>query len=309
METIIETSVTALPEKRFTSAMPDILEAPDLGNYLDYRAYLSDYYKYRREISAKDIRPYNYAVFSAGANIKSPNYLKMIIEGKRNLSPDMIAKFAKALGLNKEQTDEFRLLVFFNQATDPAERNIFLKDLNEHRVNMKLRSGEIDKKTWEKVPNWITWILYAMIDQEGVEFKAERLAELLRGKATHEDIKNSLSVLVQSGEVVQDTETGTLKKANTLMESAEEIPVALVRKLQGELMYLGLESLFRDAPTEREFGSATLSLNKAEFEELKFQLRKFRKQAQKDNAVRRASSKGERVYQLNMQLFPVSNKA
>ena len=74
-------------------------------------------------------------------------------------------------------------------------------------------------------------------------------------------------------------------------------------------MYLGLESLFQDAANEREFGSLTLTMTKPEFEELKFKLRQMRKQAHKDNAIRRAASKGDRVYQLNIQLFPVTNSA
>ena len=86
--------------------MPGITEMPSISEYLDFRKLLADYYQYRREISKNEIRPYNYGVFSAAANIKSPNYLKMIIEGRRNLSDDMIGKFGKALGFNKEQSDE-----------------------------------------------------------------------------------------------------------------------------------------------------------------------------------------------------------
>jgi len=286
--------------------LPTMVEAPELGLYMDFRLYLADYYQYRRELSKKDIRQYNYAVFSAGADIKSPNYLKMIIEGRRNLSEDMIYKFAKALSLNKEQTEEFRLLVLFGQATDPAERNLHLKSLNEKRVNAKLRSGEIDQKTWEKVPSWIAWILYSMLDQQGVKFDPQNLRELLRSKATSDEIREALDSLIRSGEVVQDAETGEMKKARTLMDAADDIPVALVRKLQTELMYLGLESLFQDNATEREFGSATMALTKQEFEELRFQLRKLRKETQKNISVKRASSKGERVYQMNLQLFPVT---
>lgn len=287
--------------------MPEMIEAPVLGNYLDYRKYLADYYQYRRDLSAKDIRPYNYAVFSAGANIKSPNYLKMIIDGRRNLSDDMIGKFGKALGLNKEQTEEFRLLVNFTQSADPAMRNIALKDLNEFRVNSKLKSGEIDQKTWDKVPNWIAWILYSMIDQHGVDFTPANLRALLRGKASFDDIEAAINTLINAGEVKRDEATGILEKSRNLIDSPEEIPVALVRKLQTQLMYLGLESLFQDGPTEREFGSLTVSLTKPEFEDLKFQLRKFRKETQKNNSVKRMSSKGERVYQLNLQLFPVTD--
>ena len=81
----------------------------------------------------------------------------------------------------------------------------------------------------------------------------------------------------------------------------------LQRKLQMQLMYLGLESLYQDSATEREFGSLTLSLSEKEFEEIKFKLRQMRKALHKENAIARMSSKGERVYQLNLQLFPVSN--
>jgi len=291
------------------NSMPAILEMPKVGDYLDFRKLLLDYYSYRREISKKDIRQYNYAVFSAAADIKSPNYLKMIIEGRRNLSEDMIGKFAKAMGLNKESADEFRLLVLFGQATDPAERNMHLKALNEKRVDGKLKSGEIDQKTWDKVPSWLSWILYSMTDQENVSFEAGQLRTLLRNKASVDEIEAALQNLMSSGELVRDELTGEMKKARSLMESAEDIPVALVRKLQAELMYLGLESLFQDAAPDREFGSATLSLTKAEFEELRFQLRKLRKDAQKNVSVKRTMGKGDRVYQMNLQLFPVTNKS
>lgn len=281
--------------------------APQVSDYMDFRLYLSSFFDYKRKLTASDIRPYNYAAFSAAANIKSPNYLKMIIEGRRNLSDEMVLKFAKALGLNKEATEDFELLVSYGQSTDPADRNMFLKKLSEHRVQAKLKSGEIDKKTWEKIPNWAAWVIYAMVDQEGVKYDTKTLKELLRGKASEDEIEQALQSLFTSGELVQDPETLEVRKAHTLIESAEDVPVALVRKLQAQLMYLGLESLYQDAANEREFGTLTLSLTKAEFEEIKFKLRQMRKQINKDNSIARTSSKGEKVYQLNIQLFPVTN--
>lgn len=313
VKSLVTTETSKVPTPLATATAKaqglEIIELPQLSEFLDYRKYLASYYHYRRAASAKDIRQYNYAVFSAAADIKSPNYLKMIIEGKRNLSDDMILKFAKALALNKEQTEEFRLLVLFTQSNEPAERNLHLKDLNENRVRTKLRAGEIDQKAWDKVPGWISWILFSMIDQENVSFDANKLRTQLRGLASADEIAASMKALVANGQAVHDEATATLKKTTNMNESNEEIPVALVRKLQSELMYLGMESLFRDAPTEREFGSVTLALTKQEFEDLKFQLRKFRKQTQKDIAVKRTSTKGERVYQMNLQLFPVTDKA
>ncbi len=281
---------------------------PVLSEYMDYRLYLADFYLFKKALTKASIRPYSYAIFSAAADIKSPNYLKMIIEGKRNLSPEMVLKFSRACTLNKSQTDEFKLLVFFNQCEDPADRNYALKQLSEFRMDQKIKHGEFDKKILEKVPNWIGWIIYALADQAGVTFQINQLKDLLRGKASENEIEHAFSNLLKSGELVKDPVTGEITKGKPT-EAPEEIPTALVRKLQMQLMYLGLESLYQDQSTEREFGSLTLSLTAKEFEELKFKLRQMRKSLNKDNSISRMAGKGERIYQLNLQLFPVSNAA
>jgi uncharacterized protein (TIGR02147 family) len=293
-----------------TANNPDTsITAPHVSDYMDFRSYLAGFLDFKRKQTASDIRPYSYATFSAGANIKSPNYLKMIIEGKRNLSPDMILKFAKALGLNKELTEDFELLVSYGQSMDSADRNMFLKKLSEHRVQVKLRTGEIDQKTWDKIPSWAAWVIYAMVDQEGVRYDIKTLKDLLRGKASEDEIEQALASLFKSGELAIDPDTQEVKKARSLIESSEDVPVALVRKLQAQLMYLGLESLYQDSASDREFGTLTLSLTKHEFEEVKFKLRQMRKQIHKDNSIARMTSKGDRVYQMNIQLFPVTNTA
>ena len=102
---------------------------PKLSSYTDYRLYLKDVYLYRKKTMSTPVRSYSYATFSAAADIKSPNYLKLIIEGQRNLSPQMIVKFGKALQLQKDDQVEFEALVHYSQAKDPLERNRCLKVL------------------------------------------------------------------------------------------------------------------------------------------------------------------------------------
>jgi uncharacterized protein (TIGR02147 family) len=284
----------------------EILTPPVLGQYLDYRLYLSDYYVFKKKQTQNNLRPYHYGIFAAAANIKSPQYLKLIIEGKRNLSDVMILKFATALHLNKSQTEEFRLMVLWTQETDPSIRNQHLRDLNEFRVNQSVEEGIIDIQTVKKIPNWIGWIIYAMLDQEGVTFQIDELKILLRQKASESEITDAIQRLVNIGQIVKDEQTGSLKKGRVLVENPEDIPVPLIKKLQTQLMYLGLESLYQDQPTEREFGTLTLCLTEPEFEELRFQLRKMRKQIHKDTTIKRMSKKGDRIYQLNLQLFPVT---
>ncbi len=280
---------------------------PHLGSYADFREYLRDYFDYKRKSSDNySLRPYSYTDFSAAADIKSPHYLKLIIDGKRNLSLSMIKKFSKALNLSKNDSAEFKALVLYGQARDPLERNRHLKSLSELRIKLKIRQGEINEEIWKRVPNWISWVLYTLVDQKNVDFELSQLKQVLRNKVSIEDLKRALSILVDSGELKRDGE-GRMVKGRELINGYDDIPVAMIRKIQAELIYLGLESLFQDSPVEREFGALTLALTEKEFEHLKFELRQLRKRIYKDISVQRGLDKGSRVYQLNIQLFPVTD--
>lgn len=278
---------------------------PRLSTHTDFRQYLKEFYNFKKKTQSSPVRSYSYATFSAAADIKSPNYLKLIIDGQRNLSDNMIKKFAKALQLSKAETEEFAALVHYGQAKDPLERNRCLKVLADIRVRKQMDSGHIKEEVMNKVPSWVTWVLYALADQEGVDFDINRLRETLRGRVSLDEIQRALDTLIEKGELKRDEE-GNITKGRKLMEGSSDIPPALVRKLQAELIYLGMESLFQDDPTEREFGAFTMALTKEEFEKVKFEVRQLRKRLYADFSVQREQTKGERVYQLNFQLFPVT---
>ncbi|MCB0390560.1 MAG: TIGR02147 family protein [Bdellovibrionales bacterium] len=283
-------------------------EQPLLASYTDYRQYLKDFYNFKKQTASTPIRSYSYATFSAAADIKSPNYLKLIIDGQRNLSDGMIKKFAKALNLSKTEIEEFAALVHYGQAKDPLERNRCLKVLADIRVKHQMKKGQIKEEIMNRVPSWVTWVLYSLADQEGVDFNLNSLRQILRGRVTQDEIQKALDALIDKGEL-KLTESGQIEKGRKLMEGSSDIPPALVRKLQAELIYLGMESLFQDEPTEREFGAFTMALTKEEFEQVKFEVRQLRKRLYTEFSVKREQSKGERVYQLNFQLFPVSEKS
>jgi uncharacterized protein (TIGR02147 family) len=211
--------------------------------------------------------------------------------------------------LQKNEMDEFRALVRYGQATEPIERNQYLKELADLRARRALDTGEISEANWEKVPGWIGWVLYAMAEQSNVKFEPQTLASLFRAKASADDIRVSLRKLIDSGELSRNLETGDVSKGRDLVESPQDLPVPLIRKLQAELIYLGIESLFRDSPKEREFGAMTVSMTEDEFQAVRFELRQLRKRLQRDILVKRKATKGDRVYQMNIQLFPLTDKA
>ena len=65
--------------------------------YIDFRKYLHDYYQEKKATT----RHFSYRYFCGKAGIASPVFLKLVIEGKSNISVPMIDNFCCALGHNK----------------------------------------------------------------------------------------------------------------------------------------------------------------------------------------------------------------
>jgi uncharacterized protein (TIGR02147 family) len=280
--------------------------APEIGGYTDYRAFLKDFFNYKIEQHKNSYGGYSYKTFSAAADIKSPNYLKMVIDGERNLSPVTIKKFARAMQLSKDETDEFGLLVLFNQATDPLDRNRHLKNLSEYRMRKRVRSGEVSEETLENSPSWVAWVLHALADRANTSFSVPELHDLLLGRVKNDEIERILKQLIEAGALTRDEQSGEVKKGLKAPPNWEDIPAEVIRKLQAELIYLGMESLIQGRAEDREFGTLTVCLTEAEYEKLKFELRHLRKRIYKDALIARAAGKGEKVYQFNLQLFPIT---
>jgi uncharacterized protein (TIGR02147 family) len=76
-------------------------------DYTDYRRFLADYYAARK----KNCPSFSYRNFARRASISSSGLYKEIVDGKRGLSRALIVKFARALKLNRRETNYFEAMV------------------------------------------------------------------------------------------------------------------------------------------------------------------------------------------------------
>jgi uncharacterized protein (TIGR02147 family) len=275
-----------------------ILQAPVLSTYLDYRVYLSDFLNFKQS-QKLGLRKYSASDFAAAADLKSPQYLKLVIERQRNLSEEGAYKFCKALGLNKEDSLEFVYLVLYNQASNPKERYDELQKLSEHR------SKNVEGL---KSPHWLKVIVYSICEGLRGKYTAEELKVLLGNKCKLSDLQKCLTEMVEEKAIRAEESEGQtfyLKTdgQNTL---SNDIPLDIIKKIQADLLFMGLESLFSDSPQDRDLGSFSIALTEKEFEETKFEIRKFRKALLKNLLIKREVAPGEKVYQVQFQIFPVT---
>lgn len=113
------------------------MNEPNLFKYTEYRLYLKEFYYYQKKVDFT----YTYEKFSRKAQIKSPNFLKLIIDHKKNLTPKTLLQFAIALKLDELETNYFEALVLENQAESSLEKRHFGKRLKS------LKPAKIERRT------------------------------------------------------------------------------------------------------------------------------------------------------------------
>lgn len=278
-------------------------QKPEISNYLNYRDYLKDFLKFKRT-QKMGIRKYSYSDFAAAADLKSPQYLKLVIESKRNLSDDGIEKFAKALGLSKKESEHFSYLVRYNQATEPQERYQHLQKLSY------LRSEHTQEL---KSPHWLKVIVYSICDGIGGAYTLNDFKKLLKDRCKTQALQKCLNEMVEEKALIRldggPTQADMFQKAPGQNTLSNDIPLDIIKQIQSDLLFLGLESLFIDDPNKRDLGSFSIALTKSEFENVKFEIRKFRKALLKNLLIQREQGPGEQVYQVQFQVFPVTHSA
>jgi uncharacterized protein (TIGR02147 family) len=134
-----------------TKAMVRILD------YMNYREYLRDFFKEKK----RELRFYSYRLFSLKAGLRSPNFLKLVIKGERNLSKQSVYKFSKALSLSKKETDYFENLIFFNQSKTLDEKNFFLSRIMEYRDSCD--PCKIEETEYDDYSHWYNPVIRELV--------------------------------------------------------------------------------------------------------------------------------------------------
>ena len=99
--------------------MPRTASKINLFTYLDYRKFLKDWYTQAK----KERSSFSFRVFSKRAGFESPNFFKLVMDGKRNLTAKSLPKFIVGLKLNKQEQEFFQSLVAYTQASTHEEKD------------------------------------------------------------------------------------------------------------------------------------------------------------------------------------------
>ncbi len=269
--------------------------AVDVFRHEDYRAFLRAYYERRK----KEKRGISLRAFSRRVGLRSPNYLKLVMDGERNLSPELAVRFGEACGLSGEGLDYFCALVAHDQAKSASERALHhtrLRGFRRHRETHKLADAQASYHA-----HWYLPAIRELAARADFSDDPKWIARTLWPSITAPEARRALASLLELGLLARDAQ-GSVVQAEPLVETKAGPLGHHVVSYHREMMRLGSESLERVPREQREIASLTLCLSPARAQQLKAELEQLENQL----LQRYGSEDAEQVVQVNIQMFPLS---
>jgi len=273
------------------------MDTPELDpcEYLDYRDYLAELYRLR-----KAEKPwYSYKAFGDKAGMDA-SLLAKVISKARHIADDSIALFAAACNLSDRHTEYFAAMVRFTKAKEDSEAKEWFERMLSLRSN---QARKLEGDGYLFYQRWYHTAIRAALDYfpyDGTDPGA--LGNHLLPAITSEQVQESIELLTSLGLIIRDAQN-MFRPSELGVTSGSGWKSVAVHTFQSETLRLALEGLDRIPKPLRNYSTLTMNLSADDFEEVKERVRGFRQQLIKFIHSR---SQGDRVYQMNVQLLPLT---
>lgn len=269
----------------------------DVLAYTDYRAFLRDFYENRKE--SNPIWSYRFIALRLEVD---PGQLVKILQGKLHLPQRAIGSAIKLCGLEGREGAYFEELVRFSRARSAEESARSFERLSALRgVAPAIISG--DQSEYYRA--WHHTVVRALLGLAPFRGDWETLGSLCMPPLTADQARNSVELLERLGIAHRD-EQGALRLADAHVTPGEGVPVEIVRQFQKDTIDLAKRALDTIPREEREISTITMALSESDIGLVQGWVRDLRRQVQ---SLAENTRDPDRVYHLNVQLFPVAKKA
>jgi uncharacterized protein (TIGR02147 family) len=274
---------------------------PDIGKYTDYRKFLQDYYE-----EAKRKNPgFSYQVFSQKAGIKSRGFLYNVVHGRRSLSKSHVFALSQAMRLNRYETEYFENLVSFNEAAALNERNHFYERLSSIKANgvQAWKPQIVRNEQFEYYSKLHYGVIRSIIDMHGFDGNFEALAKALRPRVTPKQARLAVELLQKLG-FIKKQKNGIYQVSNKSIATEPEVVSLAVLNFHKQAAEQGLKALEELPKEQRNITGCMIGISKQSYDRICEEIQVFRSRLLQ---IAEADQAADTVYQLNFQLFPVSN--
>lgn len=275
-------------------------------DYTDYRKYLADYYRLQKSVNPA----FSYRYFARRAGINSSGFYKELIDGKRSLSRSLILKFSGAIRLSKKEAEYFENMVYLNESRTVEERKLFFERM---MASQTTRARIIETAKYEYYLKWYYGAVRALLSLKKYRDTPEdfrKIAKALNPEIKPGQAKKALRILEKLGFIRKD-ESGVFSLIDQVISTGSlkqdrNIAALHVVNFQKEMMKLAQGAFDRFTSDKLNMSTMTLGISEATLAQIKEELATVRN---KIAGLAENDVSADRIFQLNIQLFPISDKS
>lgn len=263
--------------------------------YKDYRVYINDYYRERKERSG-----FTWREFAKVAGYASGSYLKLVCGGKTRLTQEGAAKTAEAMGLAGYEQKYFLLMVEYNDAKGREEKRTAFEKMitlgKEHKV--KIAGDEF----FNYFSSWRNPVLRELVPAMP-NAKPSEIADQCYPRVSAAEVVETIKFLKDRELLCQDNEGCYHLTDRVISTGPMDVVPEAVHAMQLEMAELAKNALMDLPITERNFSGLTLGITKKAYGKILEEMAEFRRRV---IAIATDDDETDQVYRLNLQLFPLT---
>jgi uncharacterized protein (TIGR02147 family) len=272
--------------------------AKTVFDYDNYREFLREKIS---DMRAQD-ESLSYRVLSKKIGFSSPNYILLVIDGKRNISVDAITKFSKFFDLKKNEADFFKNLVLMNQAQSVEDKLIFQDLIYKSLGYLKVRP--IEYKQFQYFSHWALIAIREMVELRIFNEDPKWISKhVFKSEVSAEEVKEFIKTLLDLKLIEKDNK-GQLRKVDRHITLPPNVSLGFIFKFHKMMLEKASEALFKQKSKKRDITSTTLPIKSSRIPEIKDFLEKMR---QEFIVKFSAPQNGDTIYTLNTQLFELAD--
>jgi uncharacterized protein (TIGR02147 family) len=265
--------------------------------FQNYREYLRAFYNEQKMTK----KSFSYRSFSKKANINTSSFLFHVIQGKKNLTKNTIVKISGAIGHNREESEYFENLVFFNQSNTISEKTYYYSRLIE--VRRPLDMENVNKDRYEYYSKWYHSVVREVVTFLDFKGNFSLLGKFLVPPISEREAKDSVCLLEKLGFIERDDQGLYHQTSNLIVVKPDPAETFIVQKFQIEMLEVAMKAYDIIALKERMSTSTTFSISDKTFELIKLRAREFQREVME---MARIDNEQDRAYQITVNVFPVS---
>jgi uncharacterized protein (TIGR02147 family) len=266
-------------------------------DYLDYRAYLKAHYQ-----ATKAQRPsYSFRLFSKLAGLRSPNFLKLVFDGQRNLSAESVERFSTAIGHDAAEAEFFADLVEFNQAESLADKNRAFERIAASRRFRNAR--RIDGDLFAYLSHWYNPAIRELAARRDFNEDPRWIASQLQPRISPAEAAQAMQLLLSLGLLVRDQQTGGILRGEPTLTTEHEVRSLGAKAFHRQMIERAADSMETVPREQRDLAALTVCISPKTVALVKQRIHQFQEAMAE---LCDADAEGDVVYQMNLQWFPLS---